>query len=77
LEILSLRHAWDVMACSCGALLLSGRPAKPTIHWLSRPGGGWTEIDDDQDISVPDDPGLPARRLGFPASPTRERSVSR
>jgi hypothetical protein len=35
-----------VAGCSCGALLLSGRPAKPTIHWLSRPGGGWSELTD-------------------------------
>jgi hypothetical protein len=71
LEILTLRHPWDTMACSCGALLLSGRPARPTIHWLSRPGGGWSEIPEDDEAETVDEPGRvvdgPVRRLGFRA----------
>lgn len=72
LEILSLRHAWDVRGCFCGALLLSGRPHKPVIHWLSRPGGGWSEADADAAVEETDDgeDGDPCverrgRRLGF------------
>jgi hypothetical protein len=80
LEVLTLRHAWDVAGCSCGALLLSGRPRRPAVHWLGRPGGGWTELDD-VDGPTADDPDrgpgaetdgergeqtlAPARRLGF------------
>ncbi len=75
LEILSLRHAWDQASCSCGALLLSGRPTKPTVSWLSRRGGGWTELENE----APADPAAapetgdeqgketdaPVRRLGY------------
>lgn len=84
LDVLTLRHAWDVRSCSCGALLLSGRPHRPSVHWLSRPGGGWTETDDELDFPVPGEPvdtaepagrtteppstGEPARKFGF--SPT-------
>jgi hypothetical protein len=83
LEVLSLRHAWDVRACGCGALLLSGRPSKPTVHWLSRPGGGWTELADGPDAG-PDvgaqaetvgdrgeegDDAAPGRRLGYYSRP--------
>jgi hypothetical protein len=77
LDVLSLRHAWDVRSCSCGALLLSGRPNEPAVHWLSRPGGGWTETGDELDIScpvasvaeaAPQDTEEPRRRFGF--SPT-------
>jgi hypothetical protein len=46
LDVLTLRHAWDLATCSCGALMMSGRPTKPVVHWLSRPGGGWTELDE-------------------------------
>ena len=84
LEVLSLRHAWDVAACRCGALLLSGRPATPTVHWLSRPGGGWSELDDevesgaaatkaDDDLGQEDQDGdehaVPSRRLGYYSRP--------
>jgi hypothetical protein len=75
LEVIALRHAWDTRACGCGALLLSGRPGRPTIHWLSRPGGGWTDLGDEPDIGAEtdDDQGNegeePARRLGFAVSP--------
>ena len=74
LEVLSLRHAWDVAACRCGALLLSGRPATPTVHWLSRPGGGWSEVPEPEKAETDDeldqDMAVPVRRLGFPSSPT-------
>jgi hypothetical protein len=69
-----LRHAWDVRACSCGALLLSGRPAKPTVHWLSRRGGGWTDLDAEPTPDAGSSPGAgdepegpmePVRVLGF------------
>jgi hypothetical protein len=81
LEVLSLRHAWDVAGCSCGALLVSGRPTRPTVSWLSRRGGGWTELEDE--IPAVDGPaedtvsaentgdeqgketGVPVRRLGY------------
>jgi len=80
LDVLSLGHAWDVRSCSCGALLLSGRPTRPTVHWLSRPGGGWTETGDggtetgdELDVPDPDGPGAadpdePSRRFGFSPS---------
>jgi hypothetical protein len=81
LEVLSLRHAWDIVACGCGALLLSGRPATPTVHWLSRPGGGWSELDDetgsgaaatetDDGLGKEDDEDeVPSRRLGYYSRP--------
>jgi hypothetical protein len=75
LQILSLRHAWDVSACGCGALLLRGRPARPTIHWLGRPGGGWSEIDESLDSETDDELGeegvtdAPERRLGYYSRP--------
>jgi len=64
--VLTLRHAWDTASCSCGALLLSGRPSQPAVHWLSRPGGGWTEIADDQELSprAPIDPEPAADEVG-------------
>lgn len=77
LEVLTLRHAWDTTACSCGALLLSGRPARPTVHWLTRGGGGWSELDDepDADVETDTDEALkgtdegPERRLGYYSRP--------
>jgi hypothetical protein len=79
LEVLSLRHAWDTAACRCGDLGLSGRPTKPVVHWLGRPGGGWTELDDEITPDEPPavEPGAaesgeePVRRLGFPRSTPR------
>jgi hypothetical protein len=80
-EVLALRHAWDVSACGCGALLLRGRPARPTVHWLGRPGGGWSEIDDEKNAETDDDlgkadalgkeavTGSPERRLGYYSRP--------
>jgi hypothetical protein len=77
LEVLSLRHDWDVASCSCGALLVSGRPNRPTVTWLSRRGGGWIELEDEilsddvvSEVSETDaDQGkeeeAPARRLGY------------
>jgi hypothetical protein len=44
--IISTRHAWDHVTCACGALSASGRPWRPTIHWLATSGGGWTDLDD-------------------------------
>jgi hypothetical protein len=73
-----------VAACGCGALLLSGRPARPTIHWISRPGGGWSEISDEETAAAegPTDEGKtdddqgkrqagqsPPRRLGYYSRP--------
>jgi hypothetical protein len=26
--------------------MMSGRPTKPVVHWLSRPGGGWSEVEE-------------------------------
>jgi hypothetical protein len=51
LAVLSLRHHWDTATCSCGAVMVSGRPHKPTVHWLSGPGRGWTELE----AASPDD----------------------
>jgi hypothetical protein len=75
LDVLTLRHAWDVATCSCGALMMSGRPTKPVVHWLSRPGGGWTEVEDVDAEPGETEPGeetveesrqeAPTRRLGF------------
>jgi hypothetical protein len=77
LEVLSLRHHWDVATCRCGALLVSGRPQRPTVSWLSRRGGGWTELEDETEpdgdpsevSKTGDDQGkeeeAPARRLGY------------
>jgi len=81
LDVLTLRHAWDVATCSCGALMVSGRPTRPTVHWLCGPGGGWTELcptaadgSSPPDAAAPDtgspDTGMPTRRLGF-AGPVR------
>jgi hypothetical protein len=80
LDELSLRHYFDLMTCSCGALTVTGRPARPTVHWLSRPGGGWSELDDDiesgaaatktdddQDKEKEDE--VPSRRLGYDSRP--------
>lgn len=76
--MLWLRHAWDVMACSCGALVLSGRPRRPTVHWLSRPGGGWSELSEAEcadpdaggdgaqtDDDLGKEAGTAERRLGY------------
>jgi len=75
LEVLTLAHAWEVVTCSCGALTLSGRPARPAVHWLSRPGGGWTDLDTGADAAAgPVDPtgddesDGPVRTLGFSPS---------
>jgi hypothetical protein len=73
LDVLTLRHAWDVATCSCGALMMSGRPNKPVVHWLSRPGGGWTEVEeaDTEQEAAPEESKeeskeeSPPRRLGF------------
>jgi hypothetical protein len=77
LVVLSLRHHWDVATCSCGALLVSGRPTRPTVSWLSRGGGGWTELEDEirpegepsEVAEIDADQGkeeeAPARRLGY------------
>jgi hypothetical protein len=75
LDVLTLRHAWDVASCSCGALMMSGRPTKPVVHWLSRPGGGWTEVDEvdtgPKEEAAPEEGAAdskqeaPSRRLGF------------
>jgi hypothetical protein len=66
-----------VVGCGCGALLLSGRPARPTIHWISRPGGGWSEITDeeiaetetDDDQEKEESGQSPPRRLGYYSRP--------
>jgi hypothetical protein len=87
LQVLSLRHAWDVAACGCGALLLSGRPARPSVHWLSGPGGGWTELEAEEPAAAQtgataetgNDQGKdlddPPRRLGFPIVPARPQAA--
>jgi hypothetical protein len=73
--VIALRHAWDVASCGCGALLLSGRPWRPTIHWLSGPGGGWSQVDDEIPPETGDDQekeperGEPERRLGYYSRP--------
>ncbi|HXQ63178.1 MAG TPA: hypothetical protein VN796_12650 [Acidimicrobiales bacterium] len=75
-DVLALRHAWDVATCGCGALTVSGRPTKPAVHWVSRPGGGFTELSCGTGVrnpapprSAPEapDPGgeSPPRRIGF------------
>ena len=65
--VICTRHAWDHVACECGALSASGRPWRPTIHWRASSGGGWTELDDDTE--GPDSPSpnddAPHHRIGF------------
>ena len=74
--VLVLAHPFDVRTCLCGAVSVSGRPWRPTVTWLSRPGGGWSEVTGDDEVSeVTDDGGdeagrdsaadEPARRLGY------------
>jgi hypothetical protein len=42
-SVVSTRHAWDSVTCACGSLTVSGRPTKPRVAWVARPGGGWSE----------------------------------
>ncbi len=56
--------------CRCGALLISGRPHRPTVSWLSRRGGGWTELEataEDEETDDDQEKGseMPARVLGY------------
>jgi hypothetical protein len=62
--------------------MMSGRPTRPVVHWLSRPGGGWTEVEE-----VEADPGdtteedatrdEPPRRLGFARRSARAPTLTR
>jgi hypothetical protein len=79
--VVSTRHAWDTVTCTCGQLTVSGRPWRPTIAWLAAPGGGWTETthdlavgaddrDADGDGDVPPNP-VAQRPIGYrPSSAT-------
>jgi hypothetical protein len=51
--VISTRHAWDHVACSCGGLSASGRPWRPRIHWRATSGAGWIELDDDEPTTEP------------------------
>jgi hypothetical protein len=77
LDELTLRHYFDLMTCSCGALTVTGRPARPTVHWLGRPGGGWSELDDETDPAPvgdgPDQEPSALRKLGFAVAYSRPR----
>lgn len=57
--VVSTRHAWEAVTCACGALTVSGRPSKPRVSWVARPGAGWSEAiaapADASDAEVPDD----------------------
>jgi hypothetical protein len=50
-SVVATQHSWDAVTCACGALTVSGRPTKPTVSWVARPGGGWSEhvVDEDGD----------------------------
>jgi hypothetical protein len=53
---------------------VSGRPTKPRVAWLARPGTGWSEADDgvaaegdgpDDDDEASDTPPPASRPIGF------------
>jgi hypothetical protein len=69
--------------------MMSGRPTKPVVHWLSRPGGGWSEveeIDADRDSGTAEESAAesteepkqeaPPRRLGFGRRPARIQTTN-
>lgn len=65
-DVVSTRHPWDVMACCCGELVVSGVPWDPAVRWSSGPGGGWTEVVEqaDEEPHGADDTAA-APRLGY------------
>jgi hypothetical protein len=55
-DVVATRHPWDVQACSCGRLTLSGGPKHRQVRWRAEPGTGWTDLDEALDSeAVTDD----------------------
>lgn len=66
LEVVSTRHAWDAMTCRCGELMVTGTPWAPSVRWASSPGGGWSEVDEDDGKLEPDpEPPSHAVSIGY------------
>ena len=64
-SVVSTRHAWDTVTCACGSLTVSGRPTKPRVSWIARPGGGWSRAGDDDAAEDAEDPAPVSRPIGF------------
>ena len=71
------RHAWDVATCACGELTLRGRPWCPSVEWIARPGGGWSEVAPEGKPSAVPPPRRARRPIGFAPRRGAPRSAER